>query len=405
MGYIFTETGLPASGAELFDCAHASLPEVVLDTPDDIEEGETPPTDEEIAALCDAGGTGVNFDAGVVNCPRLSSYRLFMDATEPRENSNGGVEYDLITPLFSDYAAKYRFVHVPEGKQAAYASRDSFDFPVGSIIVKTFSMPNDFLNEGAGENIIETRLLIRREDSWAALPYIWREDGSDADLALAGGVQTLEWIHSDGTSRSTEYVIPDANACKVCHGGTAPADEDGVVLEDEDPVSVLGVIGLKARFTNRDNIYDGEVINQLAHMEALGILAGVPADLDSIDTVPDWEDTAADLENRSKGYLDINCAHCHNPKGFASNSALSLDYWRPVDTEYGLCKPPVAAGAGSGGFSYSIDPGSSATSIMVFRMDSNDADVRMPEISRSLIHTEAVDLVAEWIDSMSGSCE
>lgn len=405
MGFLFGPTGLPAVGAELFDCALASLPEVILDTPDEIEEGETPPTEEEIAALCDADGSDVNYEAGIVNCPTLSSYRLFVDPLEPRREPNNGMHYDLITPLFTDYASKYRFVYVPEGKQAAYASRDSFEFPVGSIIVKTFSMPNDFLNSGAGEEIIETRLLIRRDNGWAALPYIWREDGSDADLALAGGVQTLEWIHSDGTSRTTEYVIPDGNACKVCHGGTAPADANGAVLEDDEALMVLGVIGLKARFMNRDNVYDGEVLNQLAHMSEQGILAGVPSDLDSIDTVPDWEDTAADLESRSKGYLDINCAHCHNPKGFASNSALSLDYWRPVDTEYGLCKPPVAAGAGSGGFSYSIDPGSSATSIMTFRMDSNDTAIRMPEIGRSITHTEGVDLVSEWIDSMSGSCE
>jgi len=405
MGYVFSASGLPATGSELFDCAHASLPEVVLDTPDEIEEGEAPPTEEEIAALCNAAGDGVNFDAGIVNCPTLSAYRLFNDAQEPRFDANGGVHYDLITPLFSDYAAKYRFIYLPQGVQAAYAARDSFDFPVGSIIAKTFSMPNDFLNPGAGEDIIETRLLIHRENGWAALPYIWREDGSDADLSLGGGTRTLEWIHSDGSTRTTEYVIPDGNACKVCHGGTAPADQAGVVLEDVDPNSVLGVIGLKARFTNRDNLYDGETVNQLLYLSQQGLLAGVPDDLEAIDTVPDWEDTAADLQNRAKGYLDINCAHCHNPKGFASNSALSLDYWRPVDTDYGLCKPPVAAGAGSGGLSYSIEPGSSDSSIMVFRMDSNDSAVRMPEIGRSLIHTEGVALVAEWVNSLSGACE
>lgn len=404
-GIVFSESGLPSVDQVLFDCAQASLPEVVLDTPEEIEEGEQPPTEEEIAALCNTEGEAVNFEAAVVNCPTLSSYRLFDDPLEPREAPNDGVFYDMITPLFSDYTSKYRFLYVPEGKKAAYASRDSFAFPMGSIIVKTFAMPHDFLNPAAGENIIETRLLIRRENSWAALPYIWREDGSEADLVIGGGVETLEWIHSDGSMRTTEYVIPDGNACKVCHGGTAPADEDGTVLEDEEALSVLGVIGLKARFTNRDEIYDGETHNQLRYMEMAGVLAGVPADLDSIETVPDWEDTAADLENRSKGYLDINCAHCHSPQGFASNSGLFLDYWRPVDTEYGLCKPPVAAGAGSGGFSYSIDPGSSESSIMVFRMDSNDSDIRMPEIGRSMVHTEGVALIAEWIDSLSGSCE
>ena len=33
-------------------------------------------------------------------------------------------------------------------------------------------------------------------------------------------------------------------------------------------------------------------------------------------------------------------------------------------------------------------------------MDSNEADVRMPEIGRSVIHEEGLALVREWIDSL-----
>ena len=37
---------------------------------------------------------------------------------------------------------------------------------------------------------------------------------------------------------------------------------------------------------------------------------------------------------------------------------------------------------------------------MDFRIDSDDIEVRMPEIGRSVIHTEAVELIAEWINNM-----
>jgi hypothetical protein len=121
--------------------------------------------------------------------------------------------------------------------------------------------------------------------------------------------------------------------------------------------------------------------------------------------LPDWEDTAAPLEDRAKGYLDINCAHCHRPEGFASNSALFLDYWREVDETYGICKTLVAAGGGSGGLQFDIVPGYSDESITPFRMDSNEPDVRMPVIGRTLIHEEGVALIEEWINSMSGGCE
>jgi parallel beta-helix repeat protein len=402
MGRIFTAEGGASVDPAFFDCAHASLPEVMLDSAEEIEEGETPPTEEEIAALCtpEAGSTSPNFAALEVSCPSLSGYNLFADPTEPRDQANDGILYDLITPLFTDYASKYRFIYVPPGKQGAYSNLEVMDFPEGTIIAKTFSMPRDFLNPGAGEVIIETRLLLRREGGWAALPYIWREDGSEADLTVTGGTREVSWIHSDGSSRTTDYVIPNANDCKTCHGKTRPETGSGASgLE-----TVVELIGPKARFLNQDNEYEGVTVNQLRYMEQQGVLVGVPADLATIDTVPDWEDTAANLEDRAKGYLDINCAHCHRPSGFASNSALFTDYWRDVDTSYGICKTPVAAGSGSGGFQYDIVPGDASTSIMHFRMDSNEPDVLMPEIGRTIIHDEGVALIEEWINSMSGGC-
>jgi parallel beta-helix repeat protein len=402
-GRVFTPEGGASIDQEFFDCAHASLPEVELDDPVEIEAGETPPTEEEIAALCtpEEGSTAPNFAALEVNCPSLSGYNLFADATEPRENSYNGIHYQLITPLFTDYAAKYRFIFVPEGKQGGFSSREVMDLPVGTIVAKTFTMPNDFLNPGAGEVIIETRLLLHRKDGWAALPYIWREDASEAVLTLAGGTRQLSWIDAKGVSRSTNYVIPDANSCKTCHGKARPETGSGASSLE----NVISLIGPKARFLNMDNVYGGKTINQLRHMEQLGVLVGVPENLESIDTVPDWEDTASSLEDRAKGYLDINCAHCHRPEGFASNSALLLDYWREVDESYGICKTPVAAGSGSGGFQYDIVPGDASTSITTYRMGSNEPDVRMPEIGRTLVHDEGLALIREWINSMSGGCE
>ncbi|MDO8860583.1 parallel beta-helix domain-containing protein [Haliea sp. E1-2-M8] len=400
-GVLFQPGGGGASAdPAFFACAHASLAEVVLDTPEAIAEGERPPTEAEIAELCTPAANEANFGAVEVSCRELAGYNLFADALDPRGDANGGILYDLTSELFTDYAEKYRFIFLPEGLQAAYATRDVFDFPVGTIIAKTFTMPNDFLNPGAGEIIIETRLLIHRRQGWATLPYIWREDSSGADLTVAGGRRTLQWIHSDGMTRSTEYVIPDANSCKTCHGVTRAETGSGVNQE-----TVNLPIGPKARFLNRDNSYAGKSHNQLTYMAQLGGLAGLPRNLAVVDRAPDWEDLAQPLQERTKAYLDINCAHCHSPGGFASNSGMFLEFWREVDSTYGICKPPVAAGAGSGGLQFDFVPGDADASITVFRMDSNDPDVRMPEIGRSIIHDEAVELVREWLNSLSKGCQ
>lgn len=401
LGVVFQPGGGGASiDPAFFNCAHASLTAVELDTPEEIAQGERPLTDDEIAALCTPEGAGPNFDATEVSCRELAGYNLFADALEPRAAANAGVGYELTSALFTDYASKYRFIFVPEGLQAAYNEQNVFDFPVGTIIAKTFTMPNDFLNAASGEVIIETRLMIHRRDGWATLPYIWREDGSGADLTVSGGRRSLEWIHSDGSTRSTEYVIPDANSCKTCHGVTRAETGSGVNTE-----TVNLPIGPKARFLNRDRQYGDATKNQLAHMADEGILVGLPADLAAIDTAPDWEDVSKPLESRVKAYLDINCAHCHSPGGFASNSGMFTEFWREVNATYGVCKPPVAAGAGSGGLQYDLVPGNADASIAVFRMNSNEPNVRMPEIGRSIIHDEAVELVRNWLNSLSGGCD
>jgi len=369
---------------EYFNCQHASLPAIVLDPPLDPNNPENPPIDTE--ALCNATGSGVNWPAFEANCPRLSDYRLFADSTNPMSNANaGGIIYDLNTPLFTDYANKFRFVFVPEGTQAVYLTQEAFEFPVGTIIAKTFTIQADLRDSSSAQDIIETRLLIHRKEGWSALPYIWNQDKTDAELSVAGGTELVTWIDKDGNTQSTNYVVPNTNNCANCHG------------EDE-----LIPIGPKARSLNKDFPYDSGAANQLAHWTAQGILIGAPADTSTIDTIPLWGDASASLDARARGYLDVNCAHCHQPDiGAADTSGLFLEYFRPFGTDVGLCKPPVAAGIGAGDLDYDIVPGNAAASIMHFRMDSNESEVRMPEIGRSVIHSEGVELIRDWINAMA----
>ena len=363
-----------------YNCTHASLPEIVLE---DVDTGSGGGETVDTEALCGAEGDTINRDAFVADCPNLSDYRLFADATDPTANANDGVIYDLTSPLFTDYAEKYRFVFFPEGAAAAYRESSVFDFPVGTVIAKTFSIKSDLRDEGSAEEIIETRLLIRRNTGWEGLPYIWSDDKSDAVLMVTGGTRAVSWIDVAGEDRTTDYVIPNSNNCENCHG--------------ED---VLLPIGPKARLLNKSFDYTDGAANQIDYWMEQGILAGAPSDTSTIDTIPLWDDLEADLDDRARGYLDVNCAHCHGVAGAGDTSGLLLDYTREFGTEVGECKPPVAAGDGAGDLKYAIVPGDADASIMAFRMDSNETDVRMPEIGRSIIHTEGVALIREWINAM-----
>jgi hypothetical protein len=117
--------------------------------------------------------------------------------------------------------------------------------------------------------------------------------------------------------------------------------------------------------------------------------------------VPQWDNpSSGSLNARARAYLDINCGHCHRPGGPGKNSGLDLTVFAANEHSLGVGKSPVAAGAGSGGLRYDIVPGEPDRSILIFRMRSNNPGIMMPELGRSMIHHEGIDLIEEWIKSM-----
>ncbi|GAA4886318.1 SO2930 family diheme c-type cytochrome [Ferrimonas pelagia] len=356
-------------------------------------------------SLCAASGSEVNWTALLgANCRSLADYNLFADAMDPTTAPNSGaLPYDLNSALFTDYASKYRFVYVPGEQSAQYNTDEAFDFPVGSVLVKTFAMPDDTANPTGGEELLETRLLIHRETGWTALPYVWNANKDDAVLAKPGAFLSQSVVHM-GEQLDFTYEVPSINQCKQCHQ-----------YKGEDGVARFVPIGPKARNLNGDYAYADGVANQLTAWQAHGILTGVPADLAEVDAVPQFSllgmdalDQLADpaVMDLAKGYLDINCAHCHRPEGNASNTGLKLEYWRPYagnEQAHGTCKSPVAYGGGELGFD--IVPGDPEQSILHFRMASTDPGDRMPEIGRSLSHGAGVALIAKWISRLpAASC-
>lgn len=331
-------------------------------------------------------GDGPAAPASGAMCKRLSTYRLFDDI--PGQVPAAGVEpFDLNTPLFSDYTDKVRFVHVPAGAAMQWHAVDSLDMPVGTMMAKTFAYAVDRRDPGAGRDLLETRILVRMTDGWKAAAYVYGEDDTEAEIAIAGEFIDTSWIHDDGTTRTNRYAVPNVNQCGNCH-------------EEHD--EVLGPLGPKARHWNR--VQPGGTENQLAKFTALGWIAGTPP-MGEWPRTPVWNDVASGtLDERARGWLDINCSHCHNPRGAARTSGLDLTVAQTDPAMFGVCKPPVAAGQGSGGRQFGIVPGQPDASIFMFRLESTEPDVKMPELGRNLVHAEGVALVREWIAAMPGDC-
>lgn len=333
-------------------------------------------------------GEGVNLDPTRPFCELLSSYRFFRDGAA-QEPNDGVLPFDLNTPLFSDYAQKHRFVWMPPGVSAQYSDRETFRFPVGTVLIKTFAFPIDERDPGAGERLIETRLLLRRSSGWEAITYLWNAEQTEARRRVIGARVPVDFPRADGSRFQVTFQVPNTNQCKECHA------------EHDD---TLGALGPKARNLNKDYPYAGGSANQLTRWSEVGYLAGAPSPATAPASPPFDDPAAGTVEERARAYLDVNCGHCHNPSGLARTSGLYLDIHELSPPRYGVCKSPVAAGQGSGGRRVSILPGDPDGSIMVYRMDSTAAGTAMPELGRASIHAEAVELIRQWIAEMDGSC-
>ncbi len=307
---------------------------------------------------------------------KLSEYGFFRGNPADLEPAANVYPYDLNTPLFTDYALKKRFIFIPEGSQAAYQEKEVLDFPVGAVLIKNFYYDDAQLGAGKGK-IIETRLLIREDDGWKALPYVWNDEQTDAFLEITGKDEELT-LNGKGTFT---YSVPSMAQCKSCH------ERSGAIAP----------IGPTARQLNK-TVNDK---NQLLMLHEAGVLSGLP-DISAVPKVAVWNDeNSGTLNDRARAYLEINCAHCHRPEGPGKNSGLDLSICSPTDFTLGFYKAPVAAGAGSGGLQYDIVPGKPDESILIYRMQSLDPGVMMPELGRKLRHDEGVALVREWVASLT----
>lgn len=320
------------------------------------------------------------------NAPKkLSDYGFFKGNGATQEPVAGVTPYDVNTPLFSDFTSKHRFVRLPNGTSAQYAENDAFDFPVGSCVVKTFTYPHDAADASQGEQLLETRVLERKPAGWYGYSYLWNKEQTEATLDLGGSTIETSWKGADGKRHSNNYIVPHANQCKSCHVSNG---------------KTFLPLGIKARNLNKDYAYTDGKDNQLAHWTKAGILKGSPGPAHA-PKVPRYDDpSSGTVDARARAWLDVNCAHCHNPAGPARTTGLDLSIGQTDFAKLGVWKSPVAAGHGSGDHRYDIVPGKPDDSIVIYRLESTEPGVMMPELPRRLVPDDAVALLKEWIAQM-----
>ena len=326
----------------------------------------------------------VNFDITSVPYNTLSEYNFYEGTIANLDPVYGVLPYTLINTLFTDYAQKKRFVWMPSDVKASFVNDESvLSFPVGTILIKNFYYEN--IVPSGDTKIIETRLMIHKEEGWVFANYVWNEDQTEATMDMNGSFTSFDWVEN-GETRSVNYRIPAGPECHTCH------------KIGEVPIP----IGPKARNMNMVFPYEDGSTNQLQKMIEMNYLEdNLPA---NIETMVSWKDESQTLNDRVRAYVDINCAHCHAEEAHCAYRPVRFNYDLTVDpANLGVCvEPDTDLGVG---LTHIVNPDNYLRSVMYYRLKSTHEAVRMPLLGRTLKHDEGVQLIYEWNSSMTNSCE
>ncbi len=257
---------------------------------------------------------------------RLSDTGLFPDG-KPHPSL---LPYSVAVPLWSDGADKERYIMLPGEEKIT----EAFDFPKGTIFVKTFTLD---------KRRLETRLLIHGADGWAGYTYVWNDEQTDA-LLLSGG--------ADKVFAKQTWSFPSRADCLSCHTKAAGH-----------------VLGFRP--------------------QQLGA---------QLDSMAAWIDkpqkTEAWVKTDVRAYLDVNCANCHQPGG-GSTAPIDLRFSTPLD-RMGIVGADPAHGDMEVKGAKVVKPGDPERSTLYLRM--KDTTPRgMPPMSHNVADAEALKLVADWI--------
>jgi len=295
--------------------------------------------------------------------PNLSELLLFEGDVADLNFNSTVYEYELATPLFTDYSYKLRSISLPKGTKMTYSGEGLLGFPDGTIITKTFYYLNDERNPSAGRKLIETRLLIKKNGLWEMGNYLWNAAQDEAELSLSGPTVVVNWIDQTGANRSVNYQVPIMQNCIQCH------DKNNTTIP----------IGPKAR--NLNFVSNG--VNSLENFINNGLLDGATS-ISQIESLPDWSDDSLFTETeRARAYMDVNCAHCHQPGGLHdSNFGVRPD----LRYETSFTDSNIAT--------YKADIRNRVGTSPAF-------GTSMPLVGISVLHDEGVQLIQDYIDSLN----
>jgi len=342
---------------------------------------------------------------------KLSQTGMFRD-TASLVPGQGLLPYDVNVPLWSDGAMKQRYLALPQAKSVRFSPTGPWQFPEGTVLVKTFFLPATpeaatrhprtisaaELADPRKWRRLETRLLVHNPEGWQGYTYVWNDLQTDAELLDGAKTVNVELPSAQGKETFPWY-FPSRSDCMACHTPAA-----GFVL------------GLNTRQLNRpaDWVYDRQPgkgasdtplsttgpkpPSQIALWRDLGVFTSPPAGSERAwETYPDWftapADTATARQVLVRAYLDANCAMCHVPEGIVSRP--DFRFHTPLERAQLVGANP---GQGRIGPAHSklVRPADPQGSELWHRLRTRGPR-QMPPLASHRVDQQAVELVGQWI--------
>ncbi len=279
-------------------------------------------------------------------------------------------------PLWSDGAAKARWVYLPEGSTIDTSEPGDWKFPVGTKFWKQFTFKG---------RKVETRFLWRASATeWIFATYVWNEEGTHAvlvpDDGVAGAVELAPGRRHD---------IPGRTDCLACHGEKRPGP--------------LGFNALQLSIDRDPNAIHGEPLApQMITAATLQEERRLSPSRPEFVTDPPRIRTGSPATRAVLGYFAANCCTCHNGSGEIAYAGPSLKHSDIADGDavaralLGQATAWQVPGQPDGA-SRMLNAGAPDASAMLARMRSRRPSSQMPPLGTVLRYEQAIAAVTKWI--------
>lgn len=301
---------------------------------------------------------------------KLSETGLFAATAELRPAA-GVQPYAINAPAWHDGATAERVLAIPgEGKASMSGPWKTWELPDGTALAQTLTLP---AADGKPARRLETRVLLKHANDWAAYSYLWNEAQTDATLVPEAGKRVAVG--------GRDWLVPSRSDCLSCHSREANF-----------------ALGLTNAQLNRSVAVDGsKAQNQIARLAELGLVGGRAPGPRAPRLVNPY-DEAAPLAERARAYFATNCSHCHVPNG-GGNTLMDLTPGAKPERQHLVDAVPQHGDFGLKDARI-IAPGAAGRSVLPMRVALR-GDSQMPPVGTIAGDPAGVKLIYEWVQSLA----